>query len=570
MVLTRELSFNLGGTVSSQGLPVNGTLVKLFDYWHQGGVLVKHFLCEQTTGSKGTFSFDVRKGIYCIEIVPNENTRYARQSIEAIKVTSNTNFDIVLKSGMILSGTVRDANANPLADAEIYVFGIEPHVLKVSQKLGDNGSFSFSLPQGKYYLALKHCEPETSKGKKNDIPFLCPFFQVVDLNKDHKHDITMPTLISFKGKVTDADGHPLSAVKAIVKRTDKPDIVFAKDLSSKVTTTTIKDGSFQCLLQEGTYSVRLLPQEDAHLAEKNLAAILVDQDRQRNYSLEPGYRMFGCIMHKGKPVPNAKINVIGVNLDSVALSDEDGSYSFSLPGGSYELIVAAQPDSLGTVAAMELAPSRQAFILDNDTERNVEMEPGVLVSGTVQDPAKQPRAGVQLALYATINGEFDAQAAKRRPLWLGITGDDGGYEFRLQPNRYWLVLNNQPSTGHLIDVSGTKQTSNLTIADVCLLSFEVVSENDEPIPNCMVSFEAYDLRSHVAKTNDEIEEIALPVFTANDGRCTMTLPQGVYSFDFHPPEHSSHSSRLIRQLSVGADMVRRVRLLARDAQTASP
>jgi hypothetical protein len=568
MVVTRELSYNLGGSVSSQGLPVNGALVKLYDYWHQSGSLFKHFLCELTTGNKGTFSFNIRKGIYCIEVIPSTNTRFARQSIEAIKVTSNTNFDIVLKSGAILSGTVRDAGGTTVSDAELLVFGIEPYVIKVSQKLDANGSYSLTLPHGKYYLALKHIESEPAgKGRKKQKPFLFPFFQVVELRKDSQHDISMPALISFKGKVTDMDGHPTAAVKVIVKRTDRPENVFAKEISMEVTALTLKDGTFECFLQQGTYSVRLLPPDDLHLAEKTIAAIFVDCDRSRNYSLEPGYILTGKIMHRGEPVANATVNVIGVNLDSVTLSDEEGIYHFSLPGGSYELITAAQPDSLGTGSAMELAPAKQTLILDHDTENDVEMEQGALVAGIVQDPAKQPRGGVQLALYATNNGEFDAQYSRRRPLWLGITGDDGSYEFRLHPDRYWLVLNNQPSTGHLIDVSATRKASNLTISDVCLVCFEVISENDEPIPNCQVSFETYDLKHHTPRKSDEIEEIAMPAFTANDGRCTMTLPQGVYSFDFHPPEHSSHCSRLIRQLSVSSDMVRRVRLVSKDKES---
>lgn len=567
MVVTRELSFNLGGSVISMGLPVTGAIVRLYDYWHQSGSLVKHFLCEQVTANKGIFSFDVRKGIYCLEIIPSENTRFARQSIEAIKVTSNTNFDVTLNSGVILSGTVRDANGKSVRDAELLVFGIEPHVIRVSQKLDENGAFSLGLPRGKYYLALKHVEYDGPfvKGMKRDVPFLCPFFQVVDLSKDCQHDITLPTLISFKGKITNKEGHPMDDVKVIVTCNDRPENVFAREIAMTVNTVTVKDGSFECLLQEGNYSIRLLPPEDSHLAEKSLSAIFVDHDRVRNYSLDKGYKLTGKVMHKGKAIPNATINVIGVNnLDSITHSDEEGYYHFSLPGGTYDIVVAAQPDSLGTVASMDLAPSKGTIILDQDTENNVDMEEGVLLTGTVQDASKEPRPGVQLSLFATNDGAFDNQAAKRRPLWVGITGDDGSYEFRLLEGKYWLVLNNQASTGHLIDVSGTKVTSDLLIEDVCLVNFEVVSENDEPIPNCQVSFEAYELVQQPIQDLGHIEEIAMPVFTSDEGRCTLTLPQGVYSFDFHPPEASAHASRLIRQLSVGQDMTRRVRLLSKD------
>lgn len=566
MVVTRELSFNLGGSIASMGLPVNGATVRLYDYWHQSGSLVKHFLAEVVTESKGLFSFDVRKGIYCIEIIPSENTRFARQSIEAIKVTSNTNFDLVLNSGVILSGSVRDADGNAVTNAELLVFGIEPHVLRVAQKLDENGAYSLGLPRGKYYLALKHFEKEPVKGKKAETAFLCPFFQVIELSKDTQHDISLPALINFKGKVTNTEGHPMHGVQVFMTCNDRPENVFAREISMTVSTTTNKTGGFECSLQTGNYSIRLLPPEDSHLAEKTIGSIHIDQDRNKNYSLDAGYLLSGKVLHRGKPVPNAILNVIGINnLDSVTHSDEEGRYHFSLPGGTYDIVVAAQPDSLGTVSSMDLAPHRGTIILDKDTEHNIEMEEGVLLTGTVNDTSKQARAGVQLSLYATNNGEFDAQAAKRRPLWVGITGDDGSYEFRVTNDCYWLVLNNQSTTGHLLDVSGNKQAQagDLTIEDVCLVNFEVVSESDEPIPNCQVSFEAYELVHQSADQVDSIEEIAMPVFTSDEGRCTLTLPQGVYSFDFHPPEDSSYSSRLIRQLSVGTDMTRRVRLLAK-------
>lgn len=570
MVLSRELSYNLGGTISSMGLPVNGVVVKLYDYWRQSSSLSKHFLCQQQTDASGMFSFDVRKGIYCLEIIPGENTRYARQSIEAIKVTANTNFNVALRSGLILSGNVRNSEGKSISDAELLIFGIEPHVIRVSQPLADDGSFSISLAQGKYYVALKHLDK--GRGKAADLPFVCPYFQALDLQKDLKHDISLPPLLSFKGKVSNKEGHPLAGVRAIVASKEKPENIFAKEVSLKVEALTKKDGGFECLLQSGTYSVRLLPPEDFPLAEKSLGAILVDHDRERNYALEPGYELKGRVMHNGMPVPNATVNAIGVNLDSLALTDAEGNYHFSLPGGSYELVAAAQPDSMGSTQVMELAPYKGELILDQDCLHDIEMEAGTLVAGVVQDPAKQPRGGVLLTLYATNDGQFDANCARRRPLWIGITGDDGSYEIRLQPDKYWLVLNNQASTGHLVDVSESAVKGDLTIDDVCLVNFEVVSENDEPIPNCQVSFEAYELltnNNNSGSEDDEVEEIPMPVFTDNNGKCTFTLAQGVYSFDFHPPQHSSHESRLIRQLSVSADMTRRVRLLSRKVEVLS-
>lgn len=567
MVVTRELSYNLAGAVSNLGLPVKGTLVRLYDYWHQGGALAKHYLAESISDPKGNFSFDVRKGIYCIEVVPSDNTRYARQSIEAIRVTANTNFNISLQSGSILSGTVRSFAGDTIPDAEVMVFGIAPHVLRVSEPVDSEGNFNLSLPSGKYYVALKYRDAnDTKRGAKRPTPFLCPLFQVVELKKDSKNDLTLPTLNSFKGTVTNVEGHPLLGVKVVVTSAAKPENVFAREISMAVETVTDKNGQFECLLQTGTYNVRLEPPVDSHLAEKTVNSIMVDHDRKKNYALEAGYGLTGKVTFNGNPVANALVNAVGVNLDSVSLTDEDGDYKFSLPGGSYELVVVAQPSSLGEIPAVDVSPWKGELILDHDTTHDIEMEQGVLVSGKVLDPNKQARGGVQLSLYATNDGEFDQQSAKRRPLFVGITGDDGGYEFRLQPAKYWLVLNNQASTGHLINVANAQPSGDLTIEDVCMVKFEIVSEDDEPIPNCMISYEAYSLKNKPLLEEGDIEEIAPPSFTGDDGRCTLTLPIGIYSFDLHPPEASRFASRLVRQLSVSSDITRRIRLSEKEDQ----
>lgn len=561
MTVARELSFNLDGNISSMGLPVNGATIRLYDYWHRNGFLIKHFLCEQVTTNRGIFSFNVRKGIYSIEILPHENTRFTRQSLEAIRVTGNKNLNIVLKAGVILSGKVMDSTGAPVTNAELLVFGIEPHVLRTSQKLDENGAYNLTLPQGKYYLALRHVELELANlKKKKNLSFLCPLFDVVELYGDSSHDITLPPLINFKGKVTDMAGHPMFGVRAIVTRADLPENIFAKEVAVDVSSVSRLDGQFECLVQAGRYSVHLLPPEDSHLAEKTVYGLSVDKDCQHNYTLEPGHILRGLVMHKGKPVPNATVNAIGMNWDSICLTNDEGEYSFLLPGGTYEITAADQPDSLGAVTAMELAPCSNNIFLDHDNEKyDIEMEEGVLITGTVQDASSQFCPGVQLSLYATIDGEFNAAAACRRPLWVGISGDDGTYEFRLVPGKYWLVLNNQSSTGHLVEVEGTKQKSNLTINDICIVNVEVLSENDEPIPNCQICAEPYGIIKSTDNTRN-FGEVMLPMFTDNTGKCTLALPQGIYSIYLHPPEHSSYADRHIRQLSINADMSRKIRL----------
>lgn len=196
MTITRELSYNLSGAVTSMGLGITGTTIRLYDYEYRSGALVKRFLVEQSTTQKGGFNFDVRKGVYCLEVVPSDNTRFARQSLETIKVTSNTTFSIVLKAGFILSGMIEDHKGSPVGSAELLVFGIEPHVLRVAQEVADDGSYSISLPEGRYYVCVyyktKGAQAASKKAALSDNPFLCPVMEVVELHKDLKRNFELP------------------------------------------------------------------------------------------------------------------------------------------------------------------------------------------------------------------------------------------------------------------------------------------------------------------------------------------------------------------------------------------
>ena len=248
-------------------------------------------------------------------------------------------------------------------------------------------------------------------------------------------------------------------------------------------------------------------------------------------------------------------------VDSSVLTNQSGEYNFTLPVGKYDLIMTAQPDSLCTVPEMELAASKTNIEIEGDTFHNHIMESGVVVSGVVHDSNRQACAGMQISIYANLRTEGERPLEKRRSLWDGITGDDGSYEFRLMPDHYWLVLNNQTSTKQRIEVSGSKFKNNLLVNDVCILDLDVFSDDDQPIANCQIIVEPFaNLKKTAEDQSDYKPELFPPVFTENNGHCSLALPQGIYALQLVPPKHGSYQPRQIKQLSVGADMSRRIRL----------
>jgi hypothetical protein len=553
---TREVSYNLAGIVRNQGLPVAGTTIMLYDYWSTGSGLVRHFLTEVTTGAKGEYSFDVRKGIYSVEVVPNRETRFARLSFDAVKVTNNTTLNVSLKHGSTYSGRVRTESGDSLAKCELLFFGIEPEVVRAKEPVGAGGAFSVAVPKGRYYVACKQIVEGETGGQ---IGFLYANMHVVDLYGDLKEDFVVPDLVPFKGVVTNNDGHPILGVRAMITSSGASENPYDEEAQLKAVAFTNKKGEFQCDVAPGTYDVKLEPGPDSHLSERFVSAIFVDHARTRTYSLTPGYRLFGRVTFDDDPVESALVTVFGGKIDSSAMTDRNGLYSFALSGGTYELSVVAQPDSLAAMPFRLLSPVSMTVKLAEDTCRDVSLQHGVSLSGKVVDKTGQGRPGVQLALYLAKPDGVEMRDTDR-PITFGITGDDGSFEFRVSAGKYWLTMNNQRSEARLIEAFEEDVESDLTWGAGCIVRFEVASEADDPIGNCRVICETYGSAGAPESAEDGMWSV-----TGEDGTCMLVVPAGIYSFRIEPPEHGSYQPKQIRQLSVSNDTKRRVKLALKEA-----
>lgn len=554
---TREVSYNLAGTVRNMSLPVAGTTIVLYDYWNTAEGLVRHYLTEHTTGPKGDFSFDVRKGIYSLEVIPNRDTRFARQSIDTVKVNTNTTLTIQLKHGCLYRGTVRSAAGNPQPNCELHFRGIEPEAVSASERTKDNGTFEVSLPKGKYQVVCKSVNPMIvpgGTGKGVYATFLSPTMKTVELWGDLKEDFTLPDMVAFKGVVTNSENHPVQSVSVTISPSASLDLVFNTELkgvcySSKV-------GQFECLVEPGTYDVKLEPGPDMHLSERKVNSIVVDQPRTRTYSLGQGYRLYGTVSFGEEPVANAFVSVTGGQVASSAVTDEKGFYSFALSGGHYTVTVHPQPDSLARLPFRLLAPHTFSINLAEDSQKDVQLEPGVMISGKLLDKSGKPRPGVELSLFEAKDeaGTKDA-SVPQMPLAFSLSSDDGSFEFRVLAGSYRVIANNQQSTEQRLDALSDDVYSDLIWQSGCLVSFEIVSENEEAIPHCLVRYEQYG-PGQSEQPNSELPYIV----GGDDGVCNMVLDAGIYSFHLEPPEQGSFQPKQIRQFSINCDVRRKIKL----------
>jgi hypothetical protein len=91
------------------------------------------------------------------------------------------------------------------------------------------------------------------------------------------------------------------------------------------------------------------------------------------------------------------------------------------------------------------------------------------------------------------------------------------------------------------------------------------------VPRCQVFYHPY---GQEMDDKPPLASSAMPlpygyVMTTEEGICRLTLPAGVYTFKFVPPQAGSYGPKIIRQLSISADISRRVTLDAKQSATAA-
>lgn len=559
ILASRGLTFNLSGTVKHLGLPVAGTTIVLYDYWSTGSGLTRHFLAEQVTQQKGDFSFDVRKGTYSLDVIPNRETRFTRQCVETIKVASNTVLSFSLKNGSLISGAVTKSDGEALKFCQLQFLSRENEPIGAVETADEEGRFSISLPRATYQVVYR-ANPAGAGAKHGAEPFLCTTTGALDVEGDRRDlDLVLVPLVSFKGAVTDERGHPVSGVVVTIRPSQSEGSQVSRPAPMAVCRSS-KIGQFECAVEPGLYDVKLEPEVDSHLSQRQINSILIDQARTRTLSLGPGYKLFGRVEFEGRPIKDCLITISGGKTESSALTDADGQYAITMPGGAYEMIALVQPDSLARMPFKMPAPYSCAINLTEDTCKNVALQEGVQLSGHIIDAQGNPRPGVQVALYKDTGKQLDTTSGAQRPIAFCITGDDGSYDFRLPVGKLWVVINNQQSTARVVEAASDDLEIDVIWDTGCIVEFAIVSEFDSPIAGCKAYCELYGTTpGQGAKPQRS---------TSNDaGICRFAVPAGIYTFRFEPSEQGGHESKTIRQLSVNSDTRRKVRLASKTAAT---
>lgn len=597
LLTTSELTYNLAGHVRHQGLPVAGVRVALYDMYSRlpANAPFEVPAFETRTGQRGEFTFPVKSGLYRLEVSPDANTRFLKYVLPEVKVSTNTTCNISLSTGCILSGTVRWASGEQAAACEVVALGIEPSSYIATSVTDDFGKYSLILPRGKYHLAVRsyderereqsQTEEEDSEQEERARPpaFISTAVEVFVIEKDDTHDFELPEMISLRGEVADIFGQPVVNARVCVEPSasmsnELRDKLLLAELDLRAFCRSDGDGKFEVKLLPGLFDITVEPDDKGLLFALNEPDIDITCDTTRKFVLSEGFRLRGQVAYGDEWLSECLVRIQSLDRKAEFLSktDKSGAFSVGVPAGNYKLVVSAHPKDAPTITINgaefnSIAPWTKMVVVGGDTHVSVRLQQGTALYGRISDENGQARPGVRVYIFADAGKSLDNERTSRA-LASGITDRDGMYCIFLSPGSYWLVVHKDMLNATKIEIGNEPSNVDIKWHGWCQLRFEVFGEDGQPVPRCRVIYAPYGSETselNVGKFSSSDDEESghegpgLPrgyLLTRDDGTCQLTIPAGVYSLRFNPPSDGSYDSKVIRQLSISSDLVRRISL----------
>jgi hypothetical protein len=577
-----EHTFNLSGNVRHQGLTMAQVQVLLYDLYPTNGQGLLEPIESVKTGVKGEFSFSVKSGVYRLEIVPDGKTRFLSQTISEVKVVTNTNLNVALTTGCIVEGRVAAGSAfagstaqlgELFASCEVVALGIEPTSYRASSSVDSDGQFNLIIPRGKYYFAVRSER------------FIAGECQIVVVNADSDFTLGLPSFLQFAGSVVDGAGQVVPGASVIVRLAEANQTVALAELDIQAKVITDEAGKFVFDLQEGLYDIDIEPAPGSPYFAYHENALDVTGSPGSHFAkkfvLQEGSALKGKVYFDDRPLSQALVRVQPkVNLNKTeyhALTDADGAFLLSVPEGEYRVTASAHPKDAPAKTIdghqySSVAPWSRLVATDEAEPLKIVLTEGTALLGRICDDAQLARPGVNVQIYADAPVESKDEPCppdKNSPMLAsGITDGEGRYGIFLSPGNYWLVVHKDFGNAKFVQIENEPIALDIVWHGWSQLTFHVVGEKGNAVPRCQVFYHPYgqEMDDRPPKASSAMPLPHGYVLTTEAGLCRLTLPAGIYTFKFVPPEAGSFLGKTIRQLSIAGDMARKVTLETRESR----
>jgi hypothetical protein len=531
----------------------------------------------QKTGAKGEFSVSVKAGSYSLEVRSNGN-RFLHESISEVLVSSNTTCNVNLTTGYLLTGHVSTINGDRLLEGSIVAQEIESSSYFSVASL-ENGRFCLVLPRGEYRIAyralpLNQFSPSTkgfdNDNDKADKHFITPSYlttdvTIVPISNDCKIEIVLPQLVRFRGKILDHAGSAVSLASVTVKPSEVLGSKLCSELGLAARCKSDESGNFQLSIQPGTYDFAIIPPKSSSLFTLKEERVSVYEDCTREFQMREGYRIEGKVLHQSRPVPDCVVVIFDAS-DQPNLNlqtDGAGQFQTTLPKGQYTILATVNDSQAENTL---LGSAVNELIVSGKTSLTLNLEESIHIFGKVVDESLRIRTGVSVsAILTKLATQIGEATGRNAGLVLDHTFTDsyGRYHLHVAPGSYSILCNNDFNNAKFAEVQAEPLELDFTLPGWRQLSLEIVGEDGRRISNCRLGYAPYNVNNKFPEMH-KYENVFNSQFlrgsksSGGNNIIQIVLPSGLYTLEITPPKDSHYDGKLIRQLSLNNDIIRKV------------
>jgi hypothetical protein len=310
-------------------------------------------ICARTV-AEGKFSIDVRSEVYKLDVsgppggkmIPQwASGRLSSSDADLVDVRSGDADGIVVTmvKGVLLTGVVRGPSG-PQEGAQVCTRTLAAPLPWDCVRTRKDGSYLALMEAGRYYMWT--VPPDNTRLVAQWYPGVLEGVNTteISMDRDRQIDVTLDPGPQLRGKVTMADGTPVSGALVCV------DTPFP---TGRICRPTSGDGSYAVTTRPQVYTVQVLAPANSDLISEYWLGkrtwvdanevTLGNGDRALDLIIRKGVRVTGVIRDtRGVPLEGATLNL---NDDSgpLAATDTDisGTYSLVVPPGTYQVEVFA-------------------------------------------------------------------------------------------------------------------------------------------------------------------------------------------------------------------------------------
>ena len=494
-----EKGFVLSGTVQDKlGRPVSNASVNAYSSqinFGGGGV----------TGPDGHYRIVLKLGVYEVAVNPDPTSGLTRTAFPGVDMKADRTLDVVLQSGVTLSGKVVGPKGGGVEGVSISAQDEDlQNGPEGSATTDRDGVYSMILPPGLYRLDLRPAD-----GTR----FLQTQVHDVSLKTDRQgFDIRLDEGVVLSGRVTDPDGKPIR--DAYVNLYDPAAQFWYGDSADP-------DGVYRVVLKQGVYTLHAEPPHVqgtvSSLVSRNLPDVRVADDMTLNLALDRGVFLSGRVTDRaGRPLPEVNINASSNQaFGGGTQTDLDGKYRLALRPDVYFIYVSPRPNTAYVPQRAEQVEMKGERTLD------FTLDEGIVLSGRVTDAEGTPLNEAHIRAGDRDKSDGDEGYA--------TTGRDGTYRLPLPAGVYDVTVEPPDGSGLLqataasVDLTAPRAL-DFKLKEGLLLSGLVKGPDGQGLFNARISVN----QSQTGEWHG--------TQTRRDGTYLLALPPGTYGLRAEPPQ----------------------------------